>query len=137
MTVEDDIGDYVCMMLESEGYSSATIIAPGAKYKKVVDRISRIVKVNAVYDKDPNLDYTTADPIFDDVEIDSDIIITLHGEKLYPPCWKWVDIDHIMVVNNGFHLDPTSDDKFDEEDFTEVTHLGQRTIYYKVANGFY
>lgn len=137
MTVENDIGEYICMMLKSDDYKTATIIAPGSKYQKAVDMIKEVVAVDNVYDLDPALPYTVADPIFDDIEIDSEIIITLHGEKLYPPCWKFDKSNHIMVVANGNPLDPTSDEKFEHAQFAEVTSVGKRSIYYMVQDGFY
>lgn len=131
MTI-DDVIHYVELIVKSEGYKKITIIAPGSRYEKSVRYLRSKYDVEAIYDKDPELPYTVGDPIFDHIEINSELIITYHGEKLYPPHLKYPNSSHIIVVKDGFHLDPTSSERMNEDDFDEVVHMEPWTIYYKV-----
>lgn len=90
----------IAYIVENE-MQTATLIAPGSKWLECCVALERYINIDNIYDKDPhlNIDYTIGDPIFDDVEINSDLIVTFHGEKLYPPT-RMYSGNHFLIVRN-------------------------------------
>lgn len=131
--IRKQIEEYLLQLVIDKGYKSATVIAPGRKWQEFVDKLADIVLIDKIYDKDPGLEdwCTTADPIFDDVEINTDVIITLHGEKLYPPT-RMFKGDHILLVAPHYHhLDCTKEESLEwEEDNLDLYSHGDFLIYY-------
>lgn len=138
--IRKQIEDYLLKLVIDNDYKTATVIAPGRKWKDFVEQLADIVLIDKIYDKDPGLEdwCTIADPIFDDVDINTDVTITLHGEKLYPPT-RMFPGDHILLVAPHYHhLDCTKEDQLDlEEENMDAHYYGDYLLYHGrvLANG--
>lgn len=95
------------MLLTSNDYRDVWVAACGNSFKRLLDEINMVYPLKIV-DKDPNLhlnqSYAVADIIFDRETIKphmGDLLITLHGEKLYPPTRVYKDTDHILLIQDG------------------------------------
>lgn len=107
-TMIRSINNHIRMLCGVEGYQTAVIFACG-QYIHLMERLP--VEVRNVYDFDRHLyiqePYASVlenkDVIFDDVNLNADVIITLHAEKLYPPHLKYPDNNHIMVLDTQPH----------------------------------
>ena len=97
------INEYLRMLISENGYETATIFAAG-QYIHLMEKLPLDVVQIVDYDKFLYLpDYEVKDCIFDDIEVKGEVIITLHGEKLYPPHLVYPDHDHIIIVDKQFH----------------------------------
>lgn len=123
---------YLISEIISNNFKTATIIAPGGKFSDEVLQLERYITIENVYDKDPNLNtlnYNIADPIFDDIEINSDIIITFHGEKLYPPT-RLFNGYHFLVVKIKDRFEPTTLESLSEEQtFLNMSNYGPFLVF--------
>lgn len=124
--MERPLERYINSIIEQEGYESVAVFAPGSQ------DISGIENVKSVYDYDPMLSYICKDVIFDDIEVEEELIVTIHGEKFYPPTRKFKEKDHILIVwkysNNGNCTTP-EELKLEAETF-EVEDLEKYWIGY-------
>lgn len=97
------IENYLRMLIMENDWSTTTIFAPGMVYRGIVQRLRDVTNITDIYDKDEFLDYeipyTIADVIFDDVKPKGEVIVTIHGEKMFPPPWKFKEHNHILIIN--------------------------------------
>lgn len=113
-------------------FQSATVIAPGDRWAASALELKRYVTVDDVYDKDPQLQmsYTQADAIFDDIQINSDVIVTFHGEKLYPPTRVFNGHHFLIVRESDTHQNCTNLGSMDYElSFLEMNMFGPFAVF--------
>lgn len=133
MDYQPIVFNFLKTWLSENKFETATVIAPGSRWAYETVAIQTLVTVEAVYDKDPGLidvPNTTADVIFDDVEINSDIIITFHGEKLYPPTRKFKGNHFLVVRDHSDHKNCTTLDSLShEQTFMEMAKYGPWYVF--------
>lgn len=88
--------NFIKMTILAEGFESVTIFAPGSS------DLSTIPNIVDVYDYDPLLPYDRKDVVFDKVEPQGELIVNLHGEKMYPTT-KIYEGPQIVVVDKRPH----------------------------------
>ena len=129
---KDQVLKNIEMLLKFEfsDAKTATIIGPGRKwnYNSLPVEIVQIIDYDPYH---PAENYECKDAIFDNINIKGDIIITLSGEKMYPPTRKYLHSPHIMVIDTQPHNgNCTLPDMLDHEDkYFEREDLGPFIVY--------
>ena len=133
MHYEPIIAKLVKLWVRENNFKTVTVIAPGSRWAPATVELQKIIEVEKVYDKDPqliDLPYTNADVIFDDIEINSDAIITFHGEKLYPPTRVFKGNHFLVVRESDDHKNCTNLDKLShEQTFMEMSTYGPFYVF--------
>jgi len=80
-------------------FSSATFVATGFRWAGVALTFDKFMDIE-ILDKDPDFihgPFKHCEPIFEEVEINTDVIVSFHAELLYP-LTRLYKGNHIMVV---------------------------------------
>lgn len=97
------INNYIRMLVRENGWKTCTLFAPGQYYHLMEDIGCEVVQI-VDYDKFLHIrDYEVKDCIFDEIDVKGDVIITLHGEKMYPVNRKYPNHDHVIVLDTMPH----------------------------------
>lgn len=130
---EPIVFNHLKLWLQENKFQSATVIAPGRTWAQQTIKLQKRITIDAVYDRDPeliDLPYTNLDVIFNDVEINSDAIITFHGEKLYPPTRKFKGNHFLLVKEKNDPMNCTTLDTLShEQTFMEMSTYGPFYVF--------
>lgn len=113
--------NFIKMTIMAEGYDSVTVFAPGS------NDISGIPNVVDVYDYDPLLPYTKKDVVFDEVEPQGELIVNLHGEKMYPTVQLYSQPQIIVVDKKPHNGNCTDASQFEG---LECEEFGNHWVFY-------
>ena len=89
---------FIKLLIAENDYKKIIVVAPGSKWSKFVESLNPII----IYDRDYHLPYEEKDVIFEDCNMDADVIITFHGEKMYP-INKRYEGNHVIILDKKEH----------------------------------
>lgn len=123
--------DYLNLLIRCEGYKKVTIFGSGNGGVQLRHHMPDIEF--QLIDYDPYLtdeEYECKDCIFDDIDVQGEVIITLHAEKMYPPHLKYPDYPHVGVLDTIVHNGSCTFEP--PEDAYEIQPFDKRWLVYSI-----
>jgi len=89
---------FIKLLIAENNYKKIIVVAPGSTWENFAKELNPII----IYDRDYHLPYNVKDVIFEDCNMDADVIVTFHGEKMYPINKRYKG-NHIIVLDKKEH----------------------------------
>jgi len=118
-----NVYQFLKLIIRTNEFKSATFINIDANEVWYVIGMRKELFVENIYVKDPEFrdcPCINADPIFDDIDINSDIIITYNTERMYPP----------SKIYSGYHFMVSTEELDLVEGTLEKETFGPYNVYY-------